>query len=172
MALSTTAQAKPHKAKQAARSQIVTTQRVNKGTTARVVGPTRTVVRRSVSGGRSYYYGGGGYYGGGYYPYYSSGPTFSIGIGSGYGYGSPYYGGYPYSYGYSPYSYGTHYYSNGGNVVAAVQGRLAERGYYHGAVDGVAGPRTRSAIAHWEARHGMYADGRIDRPLLHSLGLS
>ena len=53
-----------------------------------------------------------------------------------------------------------------------VQQRLARAGYYHGVIDGVAGRRTRAAIARWESSHGMYADGRIDRELLRSLGVS
>ena len=136
-------------------------------------------------GNRSYgsrYYGGGsygrGYYGGGY-PYYGSGSSISIGIGSGYygsgsGYGYPYYnsgyGGYPYGYN----SYGSGYYNRGygSNVVVQVQQRLARAGYYHGSIDGVAGRGTHGAIARWESVHGMYADGRIDRELLRSLGLS
>jgi hypothetical protein len=142
------------------------------------------------------YYGGGsygrgsygsgsygrGYYGGGGYPYYGNGSSISIGIGSGgyygypgygYGYGSPYYsnygyGGYPYGYN----SYGSSYSRGYGyNVVVEVQQRLARAGYYHGVIDGVAGRRTRGAIARWESSHGIYADGRIDRQLLRSLGL-
>ena len=137
-------------------------------------------------GSRSYggrYYGGSsygsGYYGGGY-PYYGNGSSISIGIGSGYygsgygyGYGYPYYnsgyGGYPYGYN----SYGSSYSRGyGSNVVVEVQQRLARAGYYHGVIDGVAGRRTRGAIARWESSHGIYADGRIDRQLLRSLGLS
>ena len=160
--------------------------------------PTRTqTVTRNVSGTRYYsggggrYYSGGGYYYGGGSPYYySSSPALSIGIGTGFGYGYPYgssygypygYGyGYPsgYGYGYNSYPYGYNNYTSGytryttgGNVVAQVQERLAHNGYYHGVIDGVAGPRTRSAVARWEANHGMYADGHIDARLLRSLGL-
>jgi hypothetical protein len=143
---------------------------------------------RGSNGGR--YYGGSsygsGYYGGGGYPYYGSGgSSISIGIGSGgyygypgygygYGYGSPYYsdygyGGYPSGYN----SYGSSYSRGyGSNVVVEVQQRLARAGYYHGVIDGVAGRQTRNAIARWESSHGIYADGRIDRELLRSLGLS
>ena len=183
LALSTTAEAKEHKEKQKAARQGVTRQQVyNTGSTRFAQAGTRTGVRRYSSGGR--YYGGRGYYGGGYSPYYGSGSSISIGIGSGYsgyGYGYPYsnygYGGYPYSnYGYGGYrsgynDYGSGY-ARGYNVVAQVQERLARAGYYRGGIDGAAGPRTRAAIARWEARHGMYADGRIDRQLLRSLGIS
>jgi hypothetical protein len=151
----------------------------------------RTVVRKYYSGG-GYYYGGGPYYYGGYYPYSYSGPSVSIGVGGGYGYPG-YYGygyGYPYSYGYTYPSYYYGQYPAGyattttyntsrygdlaydDNLVIAVQRRLARAGYYHGPIDGVAGRTTRSAIARWEANHGMYADGRIDRKTLRALGIS
>jgi hypothetical protein len=118
----------------------------------------------------------GGYYGG--YPYY----------------GSSYYGGYPYSsygygYGYSPYGYGyndnyyygssypyyssrTVYRGHNGSVVARVQERLARAGYYRGPIDGVMGPRTRYAIRVYERRHGLPADGIIDRRLLATMGIA
>jgi len=153
----------------------------------------RTVGRRSINGGR-YYYGGSPYYYSGYYPYYyGGGQSVSIGIGGGYGYPG-YYGygyGYPYSYGdntYPSYYYGqyptaytttTRYATSGygdlaydDNLVMAVQRRLARAGYYHGPIDGIAGRATRSAIARWEANHGMYADGRIDHRTLRALGIS
>ena len=116
----------------------------------------------------------GGYYGG--YPYY----------------GSSYYGGYPYSsygYGYYPYGYGysnNYYYGSSypnysgrtvyrgynGSVVARVQERLARAGYYRGPIDGVMGPRTRYAIRVYEHRHGLPADGIIDRRLLATMGIA
>jgi hypothetical protein len=177
LALSTTAEAKGHKEKKAGR-QVVTRQQVyNTGTTRSAPARTSAVVQRYSNGGYSGRgYSGGGYSGSGYYPYYGSGSSLSIGIGSGY-YGSPGYGyGYPsYNYGYGGYPYGYNSYGSsyarGYNVVVEVQQRLARAGYYHGVIDGVAGRRTRAAIARWEASHGMYADGRIDRRLLRSLGL-
>src|SRR5262249_30461998 len=106
-------------------------------------------------GGTSYYYGGGSYP---YYGYYSGWP-------------SSYWGGYPYS-GYNNYySYYTPTYGYNASLVAAVQRRLGQLGYFHGVVDGVVGPRTRGAIAAFESRNGLAADGRISRPLLDRLGL-
>ena len=91
----------------------------------------------------------------------------------------PYYGAYYpyYNYGYyNPYSYSNSYYapgySYGASTVAAAQQRLGQLGYYHGVVDGVMGPRTRSAIAAYESTHGMAVDGTISRPLLNSLGIA
>ena len=83
-----------------------------------------------------------------------------------YGYGYPY--GYPYGYGYGGSSYGAYGYGNGygaeyqygqyGNSsqsrVSELQRRLQRAGYYHGSVDGVLGPQTRSAIRAYEKDHG------------------
>ena len=151
---------------------------------------TRSYAARQYSGTRYYgatrnygnyygnYYGGGtGYYYGGsaypYYSYYSGWPYSNWGYGtSGAYYPYSYGGGYPYS-GYNNYySYYTPTYGYNGSMVAAVQQRLGQLGYYHGVVDGVMGPQTRSAIAAFESRNGMAVDGTINRPLLNTLGLS
>ena len=163
---------------------------------------TRSYAGRQYTGGTRYYGGTGYYgnnyyggvrsysYGGGYpnYGYYSGWPYSSWGYGTSGYYPYSYYGGYPYSgynnnyysyYGGYPYggysnrySYYTPTYSYSGTTVAAVQQRLGRLGYYHGAVDGVIGPQTRSAIAAFQSRNGMAVDGAIDRPLLNSLGLA
>lgn len=57
------------------------------------------------------------------------------------------------------------------SLPAAVQRRLAHLGYYHGAIDGDIGPRSRHAIRRYQAEHGLPVTGDIDRPLLRSLGL-
>ena len=109
-------------------------------------------------GGTTYYIGGGfgyPYYGYSYWPY-------------------SYYGYYPYSY-YRPYGYSYYNrpaYSYDGSMVARVQSRLAELGYYHGAIDGITGPRTRAAIMAYENRHGLSVDGVIDSRLLARMGLA
>ena len=139
---------------------------------------TRSYAARQYSGTR--YYGGtrnyGNYYGGGTGYYYggSAYPSYSYYSGSPYsnwGYGTSGY--YPYSYygGGYPYSGYNNYYSNG-SIVASVQRRLGQLGYYHGVVDGVIGPQTRGAIAAFESRNGLSVDGTISRPLLDSLGLA
>src|SRR4029453_2685705 len=86
---------------------------------------------------------------GGGYPYGAYGYGYPYGYGYGYGNG---YGGYPYGYGYG-YSNGYHYSGYGygyggrsGSRVAELQRRLTRAGYYHGAIDGIMGPRTRRAI--------------------------
>ena len=127
--------------------------------------------------GNNAYYGGTGYYGGGsaypYYSYYSGWPYSNWGYGTSWGYYPySYSGGYPYSYyNNNSYSYYTPTYGYNVSLVAAVQKRLGQLGYYHGGVDGAMGPRTRSAIAAFESRHGLTVDGRISRPLLGTLGL-
>jgi len=100
-----------------------------------------------------------------------------------FGLGYPYSGyGYPYSYGAYPYGYG--YYTPRYNVypadrgytddatVAAVQRRLARGGYYHGAIDGVIGAGTRTAVRAFERNNGLPVDGVIDTQLLRTMGLS
>jgi hypothetical protein len=150
---------------------------------------TRSYAARQYSGTRYYgatrnygnYYGnyGGGtgyYYGGSAYPnysYYSGSPYSNWGYSTAGGYYPyTYGGGYPYS-GYNNYySYYTPTYGYSGSMVASVQQRLGRLGYYHGVVDGVMGPQTRSAIAAFESRNGMPVDGTINRPLLNTLGVA
>ena len=59
----------------------------------------------------------------------------------------------------------------GESIVARVQARLAQKGYYRGDIDGDAGPGTRSAIANYQADHDLRATGRINDSLLESLRL-
>ena len=44
-------------------------------------------------------------------------------------------------------------------MVAQVQRRLGELGYYHGIVDGIMGPQTRAAVAAYEGTHNLVVDG-------------
>jgi putative peptidoglycan binding protein len=124
-------------------------------------------------GGARYYGGTQHYYGGGYpdgtssvWPYVAASvaPYVASSLSNPYSY----YGGYPYNNSYHGSGYG---YGYAGSTVASVQRRLGEFGYYHGGVDGVIGPRTRSAIAAFESRNGLVVDGTISRPLLNRLGL-
>ena len=90
----------------------------------------------------------------------------------------PYYGNYPY--GDYPYGYGYEAYNEPvynstartrDSVVGEVQVRLARSGYYHGALDGVIGSATRTAIRNYERAHSLPADGRIGGRLLTNMGL-
>ena len=192
LALTTTGQAQSLEERQVSQQPVVK----RHSTQATTVAPSRSRKVVTYRNGARYYSDGGRYYSTGGYPYYyNGGPTIAVGVG---GYGYPYnygYGyGYPYSYGYNSYPSGYYYadeypagytttttrYVTSGygdlayddNIVVAVQERLARAGYYVGAIDGVAGPETRSAVARWEGNHGMYADGRIDSRSLSSMGIS
>ena len=57
------------------------------------------------------------------------------------------------------------------SLEASVQRVLRKRGYYLGPLDGDIGPRSRSAIRDYQAEHGLEVNGRIDDPLLRSLGI-
>jgi Putative peptidoglycan binding domain. len=57
-------------------------------------------------------------------------------------------------------------------VIANVQAELQQQGYYHGEVDGLIGPLTRSAIADYQRDHGLYTTSTIDEPTLQSLGMA
>src|ERR1700730_10601183 len=59
-----------------------------------------------------------------------------------------------------------------GQVVANVQAKLQEQGYYQGEVDGLMGPLTRAALARYQADHGLYETAAIDEPTMESLGFA
>lgn len=96
-----------------------------------------------------------------------------------FGFGFPFYAsyyhpsGYYYPYDYEYYNYGQPAYgvpSYSASIVVQVQTRLARAGYYHGAIDGVMGPRTRYAIRVYERIHGLRVDGAISQQLLATMG--
>ncbi|MEP6709415.1 MAG: peptidoglycan-binding domain-containing protein [Verrucomicrobiota bacterium] len=122
-------------------------------------------------GAFGYPFGFGGYpYGYGYYPYDYGYYPYGYGYNS-YGYGYPPYG--TYYNGAAPPVYSGEAIGNGGSsVIAQVQQILARNGYYHGAIDGVIGSGTRSAIREYERAHGLAVDGRINRQLLARMGLA
>ena len=94
-----------------------------------------------------------------------------------YGWGFPYYG-YDYGYGYAGYeAYPADYYQGGygdGNysLEMDVQSTLADRGYYHGAIDGVIGNGTRRAVRAFQRDMGLPVTGRIDSRLMRALRAS
>ncbi|MEA3188832.1 MAG: hypothetical protein QOD99_2662 [Chthoniobacter sp.] len=65
------------------------------------------------------------------------------------------------------------YYDSGPSLGLAgtVQERLADQGYYRGPIDGDIGPRSRRAIADYQADYGLRITGNINDALLDSLGL-
>lgn len=54
-------------------------------------------------------------------------------------------------------------------LVLDIQGFLAERGYYRGPLDGLAGPKTRDAVRRFQKDAALPVTGRIDRRLLGEL---
>jgi len=56
-------------------------------------------------------------------------------------------------------------------IVMNVQAQLRDDGYYDGAVDGVLGPRTRYALAAFQADHGLAVTSAVDEPTLETLGV-
>ena len=59
----------------------------------------------------------------------------------------------------------------GANLVSEVQFELQRAGYDPGPADGVFGSHTQDAVARYQADHGLAVTGRIDSPLLASLGI-
>jgi len=55
------------------------------------------------------------------------------------------------------------------NLAAEVQHALADRGFYHGPIDGEIGSGSRAAIRAYQQEHGLDVNGHIDNALLHSL---
>lgn len=99
---------------------------------------------------------------------------FDVGFGYPFGYGYPYSGYYPYGYGYyaGPREVVYEAATTDRSIVVEVQRRLARAGYYRGAIDGVIGNRTRSAIRSYERAHGLRVDGQIDQRLLATMRLA
>jgi hypothetical protein len=58
-----------------------------------------------------------------------------------------------------------------GPKVEQVQKKLAGLGYVTGAVDGVYGPQTATAVMEFQADHGLVADGEVGNATLKALGL-
>jgi peptidoglycan hydrolase-like protein with peptidoglycan-binding domain len=51
-------------------------------------------------------------------------------------------------------------------VIASVQAALQQECYYHGDIDGMLGPVTRSALANYQHNRGLYVTSAVDRPTL------
>jgi peptidoglycan hydrolase-like protein with peptidoglycan-binding domain len=59
-------------------------------------------------------------------------------------------------------------YSNG-STVRDLQSALRSLGYYSGPVDGIAGPKTSSAIRSYQRQNGLIVDGRASPELLNHI---
>ena len=82
------------------------------------------------------------------------------------------------AWGYDPYSYYEYnqpiYGANGlapDQIVAGVQAKLQQLGYYTYAIDGTMGPLTRSALARYQSDHRMNITSGIDPATLAALGI-
>ena len=58
------------------------------------------------------------------------------------------------------------------NTVQAAQQQLTRQSMYSGAVDGVMGPKTASAIRYYQRQNGLKVTRRLDRETLSSLGVT
>ncbi len=57
------------------------------------------------------------------------------------------------------------------DMIKEVQQRLQQEGLYHGAIDGVWGPRTEAALRSYQQQHNLNATGRIDQQTLTAMNL-
>jgi putative peptidoglycan binding protein len=118
-----------------------------------------------------------GYYPWAYYPYYQADP-YSYDPYAPIDNGAPIYGdgSVPQDPGYNQSDDGRHYERGGGgaddhSLVAQVQERLANDGYYKGSIDGVKGSRTFYAIRAYQREHHLPVTGEINDELLGDMGL-
>jgi peptidoglycan hydrolase-like protein with peptidoglycan-binding domain len=61
--------------------------------------------------------------------------------------------------------------ASGSDTVRAAQQALKDKGFDPGTVDGLNGPRTRSAVKAYQKQQNLETDGRLDDPTLASLGV-
>ena len=57
------------------------------------------------------------------------------------------------------------------HVIVGAQARLARFGLYRSGIDGEFGPGTATAVRGFQARSGLFPDGRLNMPTLAALGL-
>ena len=59
-----------------------------------------------------------------------------------------------------------------GSEVSDIQNVLKERGYYNGAIDGIFGTATKSAVSRFQEDNGLSVDGIVGTDTLSALGLA
>lgn len=59
-----------------------------------------------------------------------------------------------------------------GNAVKTMQQKLKNWGYYKGAVDGIFGPATKTAVRYFQSKNGLAVDGIVGNKTLKALGMS
>jgi Putative peptidoglycan binding domain. len=57
-------------------------------------------------------------------------------------------------------------------TIVVVQKELEKLGYYHGPINGIAGPQTRKAISWFQSVDKLSVSGRIDDPTSKNLQIS
>jgi peptidoglycan hydrolase-like protein with peptidoglycan-binding domain len=60
-------------------------------------------------------------------------------------------------------------YGDTGRAVAFTQWLLRELGWYNGAIDGIFGQKTLSAVRKFQSAHGLHVSGIVDRPTRYAL---
>jgi peptidoglycan hydrolase-like protein with peptidoglycan-binding domain len=103
----------------------------------------------------------GGWYGGGWYDPYNWW-DYPYGVGDSYGYYDA-----PDTYSDNQSSYDDTASANG--TVAAAQKALTKLGYYHGSIDGVAGPETETAVRQFQSVDNLPVTGELDNQTLQAL---
>lgn len=57
------------------------------------------------------------------------------------------------------------------DLVKKIQRKLAEQGYYGGAIDGIIGPQTREALRNFQRAHRLPVTGHLDEATIAALGI-
>ena len=71
-----------------------------------------------------------------------------------------------------PICYGISRYGSSGEEVKEIQKKLKEWGYYDGAVDGIYGYKTYSAVKNFQSKNGLNSDGIAGEKTLAALGIN
>ncbi len=59
-----------------------------------------------------------------------------------------------------------------GATVRTIQTRLKQWGYYYGAIDGIFGPQTASAVRYFQSKHGLAVDGIVGPQTASAIGIA
>ena len=69
-------------------------------------------------------------------------------------------------------SFGNSRYGSSGNEVKQIQTKLKQWGYYNGAIDGIFGSQTLSAVKKFQEKNGLVVDGIVGSKTLQALGIN
>ena len=65
-----------------------------------------------------------------------------------------------------------YYWGSGGNIVARIQHRLKDLGYFSDNIDGIFGSNTYNAVVSFQASNGLEPDGIVGDATLEKLGIT